>query len=325
MIICLLLTLFFSIILSLNSEKLSNLFDLKDKKTENSRKIHLVDTSYIGGLIILSTLIIIYFWEIYEGSFKKEILANYLICFAFFLIGFFDDKLNIKPINKIILYSICSYFFININQDLIIDKIYSETFDRYFYTNNLNVFFSILCFLILQNAFNMFDGIDGLLILFSIKILTIINLFNFNIIYLIIILNLLILLFFNFRKKFFLGNNGSSLLSALIALALIDTYKFENFKFSSEKIFLLLIIPGLDMIRLFLTRILNQKNPFEADNEHLHHYLIKKLSHINTTLIITLISLFIFLLSFLIDTYLLIIFATLIYSIVIYISSRSAK
>lgn len=33
------------------------------------------------------------------------------------------------------------------------------------------------------------------------------------------------------------------------------------------------MIPGLDMLRLFIKRILNKRNPFKADQNHLHHLL----------------------------------------------------
>ena len=38
------------------------------------------------------------------------------------------------------------------------------------------------------------------------------------------------------------------------------------------------MIPGFDMLRLFIVRILNKKNPFTSDLDHLHHWLIKKFS-----------------------------------------------
>ena len=38
------------------------------------------------------------------------------------------------------------------------------------------------------------------------------------------------------------------------------------------------MIPGLDMFRLFLVRIINKKNPFAGDLNHFHHLLIKKFS-----------------------------------------------
>ena len=37
-----------------------------------------------------------------------------------------------------------------------------------------------------------------------------------------------------------------------------------------------LLFPGLDLFRLFIYRIVNKKNPFIADTNHLHHLLLKK-------------------------------------------------
>tara|TARA_Y100000590_G_scaffold425033_1_gene532593 strand:- start:831 stop:1802 length:972 start_codon:yes stop_codon:yes gene_type:complete len=313
MYICLSLTIILTLLISINSFFISNLFGLNDKSHNNDRKIHLKDTPNIGGVIILSTLTVIYFWQLIFVDFKKEILANYLLCFSFFLVGFFDDKLDIKPLTRIILYSIFIYIAININQNLIIDKIYFETFDRFFYLQNLSIIFTILCFLLLQNSLNMFDGINGLLILFTIKILAVIVYYNLTLTNLIIIINLIILFYFNIKTKYFLGNNGSSIISAIIAISLIETNKLENIVFSSEIIFILLIIPGLDMLRLFIVRILNKQNPFEGDKKHLHHYLARKFTHINSTLIIVGSSLSVMILSFLITKFLLILLFILLY------------
>ena len=37
-----------------------------------------------------------------------------------------------------------------------------------------------------------------------------------------------------------------------------------------------MLLPGLDLIRLFIFRILKKRNPFSPDRNHLHHYLLKK-------------------------------------------------
>ena len=48
------------------------------------------------------------------------------------------------------------------------------------------------------------------------------------------------------------------------------------------------MIPGIDMLRLFLIRIKNKKNPFNPDNKHLHHLISKKIkSHTKITIIIS--------------------------------------
>ncbi len=46
------------------------------------------------------------------------------------------------------------------------------------------------------------------------------------------------------------------------------------------------MIPGLDLIRLFVIRIINKKNPLTSDRNHLHHILINKYSFEKTLIII---------------------------------------
>ena len=43
-----------------------------------------------------------------------------------------------------------------------------------------------------------------------------------------------------------------------------------------------MIIPGLDLLRVAVSRIILGKHPFSADNEHLHYLLLKKLGYIKT-------------------------------------------
>jgi UDP-GlcNAc:undecaprenyl-phosphate GlcNAc-1-phosphate transferase len=57
-------------------------------------------------------------------------------------------------------------------------------------------------------------------------------------------------------------------------------------QFPVEDIFLTIMLPGLDMFRVFLTRIYNKKNPFSPDRTHLHHLLIKYGLKTNKILII---------------------------------------
>ena len=55
-----------------------------------------------------------------------------------------------------------------------------------------------------------------------------------------------------------------------------------------EEIFLLMLIPGIDMFRLFINRIIKGKNPFLSDNQHLHHLYLNKFSQNLTVFIIQL-------------------------------------
>jgi len=53
-----------------------------------------------------------------------------------------------------------------------------------------------------------------------------------------------------------------------------------------------MLIPGLDLVRLALTRVLRRKHPFKGDRNHIHHLLIKRFNLSKTLILI--ISLIIF-------------------------------
>ena len=63
---------------------------------------------------------------------------------------------------------------------------------------------------------------------------------------------------------------------------------------------MLLLLPGLDLLRLTISRLLIGKNPFYGDRNHIHHLLIKRYSLLSTNLIlITLVCMPLFFLNFL--------------------------
>ena len=90
----------------------------------------------------------------------------------------------------------------------------------------------------------------------------------------------------NYKKKIFLGDSGSLLLSFLLGTMIIKSYNTNLGIFYADEIFLIMMIPGLELLRLAVFRIFKKKHPFVADNEHIHHYLLKKYSFLKTTLII---------------------------------------
>ena len=49
-----------------------------------------------------------------------------------------------------------------------------------------------------------------------------------------------------------------------------------------------MMLPGLDLIRVFFKRILNNKNPLRPDRAHIHHMLIFKFTYMLSLIIIQL-------------------------------------
>ena len=91
-----------------------------------------------------------------------------------------------------------------------------------------------------------------------------------------------------------------------------------------EEIFLYLMLPGIDMIRLTIVRFKNNKSPFEGDNNHLHHLLIKKFNYKISMIIISLMIFTpIILYNFLkINPLILIIFSFTIYLTILFFCSK---
>tara|TARA_Y100000389_G_C17451422_1_gene515085 strand:- start:124 stop:1125 length:1002 start_codon:yes stop_codon:yes gene_type:complete len=242
-----------------------------------SRKIHKEPTYLIGGhFIFISYSVFLLFSFDYSLNHK---FVFFLIFSFIFLIGILDDLKDLKPIVKLGLILIIYLVLIHFDNDYLLKKIYFETFDRNFNFGIYSYPLSILCVLLLINAINLIDGINGLAMMIFIIICLFLWYF-LNIAFNTYIFIFYLFVFFNiFKGKYFLGNSGSLIIGALIAFSTIKAYN-SNFivNNSAEDIFILFLIPGVDMLRLFTQRIIKRKNPFEADQSHLHHLLIKKFS-----------------------------------------------
>ena len=156
------------------------------------------------------------------------------------------------------------------------------------------------------NAYNLIDGIDGLASIVAILALATYSAVfylteNFLYVFISLTLNGSLLAFLSFNlsssKKIFMGDTGSLILGFMIGIL---TLKFltlspdscKKLPFLLENIpliaFSILIIPLFDTARVFGIRIVNKKNPFSADRNHIHHILIDsfKLTHKKASFII---------------------------------------
>ena len=141
---------------------------------------------------------------------------------------------------------------------------------------------------------------------------------------LISLITLTFLFFLNLKKKIFLGDSGIYILGSLIAILFIINYQI-NKNFTVEEIFILMMVPGIDMFRLFVKRIVNKKDPFSSDRNHLHHILLNVFGYKFT--ILFLIALFImpYIFSYYYNSYKVIFFYFLIYFSLIYILENKIK
>lgn len=277
MLIYLIKVIIFQILITFPIIKISITKGMLDKP--NNRKFHLNPTPYTGGIILSLT----YLFIIYLSEFNDQSL-NLIFSYAFIisLTGLLDDRYNVRPGTKLLLQSIPIFFLIDQN-------LYLSDLGDYNFTDTINLgsidkIFTFLCCLLLINAFNYSDGIDGLLPSISIIIFVTFAVFLLNInstAYLNILLitfPLIIFLFFNFgvlkKYKAFLGDSGSNLLGFIISFMAVYLYNEKGVHPA------LIVWPLAYLVYEFLSvtlfRIMNNKGTFKPGKDHLHYEIMKK-------------------------------------------------
>lgn len=275
------------------NDYISNKIELYDYP-DNKRKLHKKKTALTGGIFIFLNLIIFFFLlkidylqiPDLDLQTEREIVSLCLLIISQFTIGFYDDKYELNPFKKLFLSAFFIFVCLVIDENLIIREL---NFFTESYSIKLSVFsipFTILSFLLFLNALNMFDGIDLQVPIYT-SFLFIYFILNENIQLMIFILPvMLFIIYYNFKKKLFLGDSGSNLLAALISYIIIKNYNSGTEVMYCDEILLLMLVPGLDMLRLFIFRIYKGKNPFLSDNQHIHHLYFKNFSKKFTIFII---------------------------------------
>ena len=81
--------------------------------------------------------------------------------------------------------------------------------------------------------------------------------------------------YLNYKNKSFLGDSGSLLLGFIISYIFIKLYNLKKIEFADD-IVIFMIIPGIDLLRLFIIRLVDKRNPLSSDRLHLHHLLMNK-------------------------------------------------
>ena len=296
-IVIILLSNFFIIFYFKRISKFINIFDIPNE----NRKIHKTKVANVGGCIFFFNIIVTFFFH-YLGVINLVnnvfFLNNYqLIIFLtvsslFFFIGLYDDKFGISATKKLFLIIFLTFLYCKFDNSILIQKL---IFTNYFSISlkNFSFFFTILCFCLFINAFNMFDGINLQSVFYYLFLLIFLSyLFDLNLIFLILIISSIFFLYLNYKNLSFLGNNGSMYLSFILCVFVTKYNSNVNFILFADQIFLLMAIPGLELLRLAIFRILNKKHPFMPDNNHLHHLLLNKFGYTFTFIFIQSIIIF---------------------------------
>ncbi len=254
---------------------ISHKLKLVDKP--NSRKIHTKPVINTSGIAIYFFLLII----ISLNEFSYELETVIAIGLFITLIGFIDDRINLTPGVKLFFKSLPIIYLILNGFNL--NDLGDYEFIEIIYLGKFNFVFTFFAAMLLINAFNYIDGIDGLLIGITITAcLYFIILSNKSADYVILLSYFIYALIFNLILnvlpknlffKCFSGNTGSLFFGFFIGFSMIYLYKYENIHPA------LLIwscwYPVFDFLYVTFDRLIKKKQFALADETHFHHQLTK--------------------------------------------------
>ncbi len=268
----------------------------------NHRSSHKTLATRTGGIGVFTTLLLITLFYYSQGV-RLFDYSLFIPLGIMFIVGVYDDFYNADFKLKFFLQIIVAK--ILIDQGYVISN-YHGLFGLYEVPWLVAQMTTVFVFLVVINAINFIDGIDGLAITEVAKTIILIEFFSGSQatslfpLGALVMTSLLPLYYFNFKKKrkVFLGDGGSLLLGTLVMVYLLYVlgidYRLSTDYQVNKVLFAVLasLYPLVDLLRVFILRIKNGQSPFVADQKHLHHILLKKIKKQPlTTLFILLIEL----------------------------------
>jgi len=279
----------------------------------NDRTSHDNPTATLGGIAIFSGFI---FASLLFPPFGTLMEMRYIIAgvLLMFFIGMKDDIFVIAPLSKLGAQIVAAIIIVDF-ADIRLTSLHGFlgiTDVNYHFSLYLTIFVVI----VIINAFNLIDGIDGLAAGIGVVCSVTFGIwfylsgqFEFAFLTAALAGALVGFLWFNLfgkKNKIFMGDTGSLVLGFLIAVFAIQ-FNQSNIGieghyhiFASPAVsFSILIIPLFDTLRVFIIRIYHRQSPFKADKTHMHHKLLELgFSHAQSTAIIVFVNIIFILIGF---------------------------
>jgi UDP-N-acetylmuramyl pentapeptide phosphotransferase/UDP-N-acetylglucosamine-1-phosphate transferase len=295
---------FYSIPTVIKISRRKNLMDEPGGRSSHLRKI-----PNLGGISLFYSI------GICASIFAFELFESYKFLFASLIIllyiGVMDDIVVMRAYKKLFAQIIVTTLIV-VGSDVRI-KSFFGVFGLYEINYFISVLVSIFTFIILINAFNLIDGIDGLAGSYSFLCCAFFAIsyfrlgeYNYPLVILSVVImgSVLAFLYYNLSNyranKIFMGDTGSMILGFLLAFTAIcfidlfiskQTTQHTYYHLQTAPVIAvaILILPIIDTLNVIIIRLKNKKSPFDADKNHIHHKLLNLgLTHRRSTFYIIL-------------------------------------
>jgi UDP-GlcNAc:undecaprenyl-phosphate GlcNAc-1-phosphate transferase len=252
---------------------------LVDKPSE--RKLHAGHIPLIGGIsIFMAVLMASLLWLPNTLELRMYLIASAMMVFIGAVDDKFDLKVRIRIIGQLIVASLMIYgvggYISNLGNLFGLGDVT---------LGPVGIIFTYVGIIVVINAFNMVDGIDGLIgslsinTFTSIAILFIMSGQNDYVSYPLILATATIpYLIFNLglaskARKIFMGDAGSMFIGLSVIWLLTMGTQNESASFRPVTALWICAVPLMDMLAIVVRRYKNGKSPFKPDRDHLHHIL----------------------------------------------------
>ena len=272
---------FFSIPVIIQVAKAKKLYDEPDE-----RKVHKNVIPTLGGLGIFAGFSLAVLMGIPAGQnpeFQFFVAATVVI----FFLGIKDDIMILSATKKFVGQLVAAGILIKFGGVQITNMHgFLGVYEIPYFAGILLSLFTII---VITNAFNLIDGVDGLAgslglvttLAFGIYF-TMAGQIAYGVLAFGLAGSILGFLIYNFSPaKIFMGDTGSLLIGLINAILVIKFINIAGAAGATIPIatapaigFAILMVPLFDTLRVFAIRIISRRSPFSPDRNHVHHFLL---------------------------------------------------
>ena len=248
---------------------------------DGRRKLHRLPTPLVGGLSVLIPVVVALAWFSITSNFAPLYLMIGAATLLLAFLGFLDDRRHVRAVWRLIVSAAVFGAVLLVVPGLTVRWLnfsFAGVVSPVFLGPVGGFLFVTVCLVGLQNAVNMADGKNGLVI--GLCLIWTIVLFGYvpshlDPLLFVLVIGLAVAFGFNVAGRIFLGDAGTYGLSALIGLLTIYTYNVGFVAFPADAVALMFLLPVVDTLRLMVARLAKGRSPFSSDRDHLHHILLE--------------------------------------------------
>lgn len=265
-----------TVLVGLFASPLARLLGVMD--IPGGRKKHNKETPLVGGIAVCFAILPIL--PFFFDSFLVGATIS-VTTFLLLMLGVRDDHEHLRPTFRLAYSFIVMTLAIWLVPELSLETLQLSFLSGVMDLGSMSIAFTLICLVGLQNAINMADGKNGLVlglsIIWALSMAAHAPVDIANILW-VAILAMAIVMAFNLKGRLFLGDGGTYALSVLWGMLAIYLHQVVPQAIPGDLVVLWFVIPVLDCIRLIVSRVINGQSPFQGDRNHLHHLIFEVVS-----------------------------------------------